>query len=159
MVRARACVSLRSCRACAVRRVVAKPHSTFCFSGCGPRLQQHRTHRGSQGRTRPRLYLWQKEAMTPGVRERICLYRIPVSGGNTLLLRETLPRNPAAETAIHPLIWCSGGCSLHMCVFFQGVSLSRYTGTAERQQASAVSSQHMDPIAALAALLAAPALS
>ena len=32
---------------------------------------------------------------------------MPVSVNKTLLLREPLPCNPAAETAIQPLIWCS----------------------------------------------------
>ena len=35
------------------------------------------------------------------------LLLLPVSA-NTPHLYESLPCNPAAETALHPLLWCSG---------------------------------------------------
>ena len=39
---------------------------------------------------------------------------LPASVKRTLLLRELLPCNPAAETALRPLIWHTGSLSSHL---------------------------------------------
>ena len=62
-----------------------------------------------QGRLRGGGYAGTCYARAVTISVSITSYRSlpPVSMNKTLLLREPLPSNPAADTAIPPLIWCS----------------------------------------------------